>query len=97
MTWEPALYDAVHSYVSDYGRSLVALLAPKIDERILDLLLHTGPDALRYLAKLGLHLTVVVEVQEKQPFNGPLTLKIGDHVHSVGRELAGHVFAERPP
>jgi Fe2+ transport system protein FeoA len=39
-------------------------------------------------------LAVVVEVQDKQPFNGPLTLKIGEQTHSVGRELAGHVFAE---
>ncbi|MDQ2946087.1 MAG: class I SAM-dependent methyltransferase [Acidobacteriota bacterium] len=42
MTWEPGLYDAVHSYVSDYGRSLVDLLAPKVGERILDLGCGTG-------------------------------------------------------
>jgi SAM-dependent methyltransferase len=42
MTWEPALYDAVHSYVSDYGRNLVDLLAPKTGERILDLGCGTG-------------------------------------------------------
>ena len=42
MTWEPGLYDAVHSYVSDYGRTLVDLLAPKPGERILDLGCGTG-------------------------------------------------------
>ena len=42
MTWEPGLYDAVHSYVSDYGRSLVELLAAKPGERILDLGCGTG-------------------------------------------------------
>ena len=42
MTWEPGLYDAVHSYVSEYGRSLVDLLAPKAGERILDLGCGTG-------------------------------------------------------
>ena len=42
MTWEPGLYDAVHSYVADYGRSLVDLLAPKSGERILDLGCGTG-------------------------------------------------------
>src|SRR5947209_346222 len=42
MTWEPGLYDAVHSYVSSYGKSLVELLAPQPGERILDLGCGTG-------------------------------------------------------
>lgn len=42
MTWEPGLYDAVHSYVSDYGKALLDLLAPKPGQRILDLGCGTG-------------------------------------------------------
>ncbi|MGI8745682.1 MAG: class I SAM-dependent methyltransferase [Bryobacteraceae bacterium] len=42
MTWEPGLYDAVHSYVSSYGKDLVEVLAPKTGERILDLGCGTG-------------------------------------------------------
>jgi Fe2+ transport system protein FeoA len=38
---------------------------------------------------------VRVEVVEKQPFNGPLILDIAGTRHSVGRELAGHVFVDR--
>lgn len=52
-------------------------------------------EALRYLANIGMTIQAVVEVTDKQPFNGPLTLRIGDKTHALGRELAGHVFAER--
>ncbi len=53
------------------------------------------PEALRYLAGIGMRLEGVITVREKQPFNGPLLLEIGGIMHSVGRELAGHVFVER--
>lgn len=52
------------------------------------------PAVLRYLSQLGMHLEAVVEVTDKQPFNGPLTININGRSHSVGRELAGHVFVE---
>ena len=37
MKWDTKLYDAKHSFVSDYGESLIELLNPKPNERILDL------------------------------------------------------------
>jgi trans-aconitate methyltransferase len=40
--WNPALYDQKHSFVSEYGQSLVALLDPQPAERILDLGCGTG-------------------------------------------------------
>jgi DtxR family transcriptional regulator, Mn-dependent transcriptional regulator len=52
-------------------------------------------EVLRYLAQIGMRLEVEVEILEKQPFNGPLTVRIGDATMTVGRELAGHVFVER--
>jgi DtxR family Mn-dependent transcriptional regulator len=55
----------------------------------------SNPEVLRYLSRIGMKLESVIEVTEKQPFNGPLTLKVGGATHSVGRELAGHVFVER--
>jgi DtxR family transcriptional regulator, Mn-dependent transcriptional regulator len=54
----------------------------------------SDPEALRYLARIGMMLQVVIEVEEKQPFNGPITLRVGDVRHSIGRELANHVFVE---
>jgi SAM-dependent methyltransferase len=41
-TWDPRIYDQRHHYVTDYGASLVAMLAPKAGERILDLGCGTG-------------------------------------------------------
>jgi DtxR family Mn-dependent transcriptional regulator len=55
----------------------------------------SDPEALRYLARIGMKLEGVIRVQEKQPFNGPLLLEIEGQTHSIGRELAGHVFVER--
>jgi DtxR family Mn-dependent transcriptional regulator len=52
------------------------------------------PEALRYLKRLGMELDVRIVVVEKMPFNGPIILRIGEETHSVGRELAGHVFVE---
>jgi SAM-dependent methyltransferase len=40
--WDPALYDAKHSFVWRYGAELVELLAPQAGERILDLGCGTG-------------------------------------------------------
>jgi DtxR family Mn-dependent transcriptional regulator len=69
---------------SEAGETLVIL-------RVRD----SDPEALRYLARIGMKLEGVIHVQEKQPFNGPLLLEIEGQTHSVGRELAGHVFVER--
>lgn len=40
--WNATLYDTHHSFVSQYGESLIDLLAPKKDEHILDLGCGTG-------------------------------------------------------
>lgn len=52
--WNPELYNRKHAYVFDYGRELVALLAPASGERILDLGCGTG------------HLTAEIAAREAQ-------------------------------
>ncbi len=42
MQWNTSLYDAKHSFVTKYGEDVLALLAPKAGERILDLGCGTG-------------------------------------------------------
>ena len=46
------------------------------------------PARLRYLADLGLTPGTRVRVTERQPFNGPITMQLGDTTRVVGRELA---------
>lgn len=50
------------------------------------------PDMLRYMASIGLHLGATVEVLDKAPFNGPVTIQVGDGQHAVGLELADHIY-----
>jgi trans-aconitate methyltransferase len=46
-TWNPELYDTKHSFVWQFGAEVIALLAPKLEERILDLGSGTGHLTLR--------------------------------------------------
>lgn len=46
------------------------------------------PEMLRYLAELGIAPGDEVEVVDRQPFGGPLFVRVGDTVHPLGGELA---------
>jgi len=52
---------------------------------------------LRYLATLGLFPDTAIEIVDVAPFEGPLTLRVGDEEHIVGRELARDVYVTRIP
>lgn len=56
--------------------------------------LDSSPEVLRFLARLGVRLHCVMEVKDKQPFNGPLTVMIEAQEAVLGRELASHIFVE---
>jgi len=47
-----------------------------------------NPDRLRYLAEQGLTPGIRLTVIERQPFNGPVTVRIGQDTRVVGQELA---------
>ncbi|MBV9005806.1 MAG: metal-dependent transcriptional regulator [Solirubrobacterales bacterium] len=48
----------------------------------------TDPEMLRFLAKRGIAPGDSFEVIDKQPFEGPLFVRFGDHVHVLGGGLA---------
>ena len=50
------------------------------------------PELLQYLEEIGLLPQKTVEIVEKAPFKGPLTLRIGEHEQIVGHEVASNVF-----
>jgi len=53
--WNTALYDGKHSFVTKYGEDVLALLAPKAGERILDLGCGTG-HLTQQIADAGAHV-----------------------------------------
>ncbi|MXZ76542.1 MAG: metal-dependent transcriptional regulator [Gemmatimonadetes bacterium] len=54
----------------------------------------TDPELLRYLAKLGLRPESTVEVLNKEPFEGPMLLRIAGEEHHIGRQVARTVLVE---
>lgn len=54
----------------------------------------SNPEMLRYLGERGLVPDADVEVLERAPFEGPITIRTGDASHVLGRELARHIRVE---
>ncbi len=71
------------------GRPLAELTA---GERARVLRVPEGDDdLLRYLATLGLKPQATVQVEAVAPFQGPLTVQVGEAQHVLGRELASQI------
>jgi DtxR family Mn-dependent transcriptional regulator len=48
----------------------------------------SDPAKLRYLAERGIALGDRLEITDRQPFGGPVFVRIGEHEHPLGGELA---------
>jgi DtxR family Mn-dependent transcriptional regulator len=55
------------------------------------------PERLRYLASLDLKPGAIVTVVERQPFQGPITLRINERVLVLGHELGTSLLCSRSP
>jgi DtxR family Mn-dependent transcriptional regulator len=49
---------------------------------------NSDPELLRYLGNLGLKPETEVAVLKKEPFDGPLLLRIGEEEHHIGHQVA---------
>jgi DtxR family Mn-dependent transcriptional regulator len=49
---------------------------------------------LRYLDSLGIRPGVVVTLGERAPFEGPLTVRVGQAQHQIGRALAARILVD---
>jgi DtxR family Mn-dependent transcriptional regulator len=54
----------------------------------------SDPDMLRYLDERGVQLGDELEVVDRQPFGGPLTVRVGDRLHTLGGRLADAMRVE---
>jgi DtxR family transcriptional regulator, Mn-dependent transcriptional regulator len=53
-------------------------------------------DVLRYLSQLNLIPGNRIEVRESAPFDGPVTVRVGNADHAISRELAAKIGVSRP-
>jgi DtxR family Mn-dependent transcriptional regulator len=58
------------------------------DRGVFSRISDSDPDMLRFLADRGIAPGDAFEVVDKQPFDGPLFVRFGDHVHVLGGTLA---------
>ena len=54
----------------------------------------SDPEMLRYLDERGVRLGDELEVVDRQPFGGPLTVRFGEHLHTLGGGLAAAMRVE---
>ncbi len=54
----------------------------------------SDPEMLRYLDDRGVRLGDALEVVDRQPFGGPLTVRFGDRLHTLGGGLAAAMRVE---
>ena len=96
-----------HPTVDPHGEIIPALdgtLPPRATKRLADLAVGTEAriaqvsdqpaDQLRYLAELGMVPGVQVQITASAPFDGPLSLRVGDSLHVLDRRLARTILVE---
>jgi len=54
----------------------------------------SDPEMLRYLDERGVRLGDTLEVVDRQPFGGPLTVRFGEELHTLGGGLAAAMRVE---
>lgn len=55
------------------------------------------PEVLRYLEKIGVLPGVKIQIKDKAPFNGPLTILLEETEQAIGYEIANKIFVAEMP
>jgi DtxR family Mn-dependent transcriptional regulator len=50
------------------------------------------PELLRYLGRLGLYPGAAVAIRGREPFDGPLFIRVGDSEHAIGHAVGESVY-----
>ncbi|MBJ7330786.1 MAG: metal-dependent transcriptional regulator [Solirubrobacteraceae bacterium] len=79
--------------IAETGTSRLADLDAGVNGRFVRVS-DSDPEMLRYLTSRGIALGDDLEVLERQPFNGPLTVRVGDGLHTLGGDLAAAMRIE---
>lgn len=58
---------------------------------------NQDPELLRYLEKIGLLPGAKLQIMDKGPFRGPITLKIENSEQALGHEVAEHILIAELP
>lgn len=53
-----------------------------------------APEILRYLGELGIYPGTDVTVRERAPFEGPLLVEVGKHVHAISHAISREICVE---
>ncbi len=58
-------------------------------------IVYEDPELLEYLASIGLVPGVNIQVKEKAPFDGPITLKAMNRSYALGRNIASFILVKK--
>ncbi|RME74443.1 MAG: metal-dependent transcriptional regulator [Chloroflexi bacterium] len=79
----------------DLGDVPLTVIPPGTAGKITRVKTHE-PEKLRYLARIGLVPETPFELVSREPFNGPLRLKVGRQEQIIGAELAAALWVHCP-
>lgn len=69
---------------------------PAEDRGVIARLVDQSPAMLRYLAEKGLIVGASITVVTRDPFDGPLALRVDEHEQIIGQNVARHVLISEP-
>jgi DtxR family transcriptional regulator, Mn-dependent transcriptional regulator len=85
-TREGVIDETKHSSLADLSTGRRAKVVRVGDE---------NDELLRYLGSLGIRPGVAVTLLDRAPFEGPLTVRVGQAQHQIGHALAAKILIER--